>query len=62
MNVAPTAGIAAAWSAAKMSPADQARQQAGRQAKAGKTEDTPAEAKKGPPPGEGQGTRVDRRV
>ena len=62
MNVTPTAGIAAAWSAAKSSPADQARQQVDSHAKAGKTEDTPAEAKKGPPPSEGQGTGVDVRV
>jgi hypothetical protein len=62
MNVTPTAGIAAAWSAAKSSPADAAAQQASSQAKAGKTEDTPPEAKKGPPPAEGQGTRVDVRV
>jgi hypothetical protein len=62
MNVTPTAGIAAAWSAAKSSPADRAAQQASSHAKAGKTEDTPAEAKKDPPPVEGQGTRVDRRV
>ena len=62
MNVTPTAGIAAAWSAAKSSPADQARQQADSHAKAGRTEEAPAEAKKGPPPADGKGTRVDVRV
>ncbi len=61
MSVTPTAGIAAAWSAAKVTPSDQAARPAG--------EDRPkaepasaAEDKKGPPPGEGQGTRVDIRV
>ncbi len=62
MNVTPTAGIAAAWSAAKSSPADQARQQADSHAEAGRTKEAPAETKKGPPPAEGQGTRVDVRV
>ena len=62
MNVTPTAGIAAAWSAAKSSPAHQARQHADGNAKAGRTEETPPEAKKGPPPAEGQGTNVDVRV
>jgi hypothetical protein len=61
MNVTPTAGIAAAWSAAKSSPADPAAQQAN-QGQRRTAEDTPPEAKKGPPPAEGQGTRVDVRV
>ena len=62
MNVTPTAGIAAAWSAAKPSPADRTAQQAGQGQPARAAEDTPPEAKKGPPPAEGQGTRVDVRV
>ena len=63
MNVTPTAGIAAAWSAAKSSPADRAAQQASQGEPSKKTaEDSPPEAKKGPPPAEGQGTRVDVRV
>ena len=62
MNVTPTAGIAAAWSAAKSSPADRAVQQASQGEPSRTAEDTPPEAKKGPPPAEGQGTRVDVRV
>ena len=63
MNVTPTAGIAAAWSAAKSSPGAQAAQVANSQPKAGRAaEDVPPEPKKGPPPAEGQGTRVDVRV
>ena len=62
MNVTPTAGIAAAWSAAKSSPADQAAQQASHGQRGRTAEDTPPEAKKGPPPAEGQGTRVNVRV
>ena len=62
MNVTPTAGIAAAWSAAKVSPNDQALQLAGnRQDKPGATEPAP-EPKKSPPAPEGQGRRVDVRV
>ena len=63
MNVTPTAGIAAAWSAAKSSPSDQAAQLANsrNQAKAGTAAKAP-EAKKSPPAPEGQGTRVDVRV
>jgi hypothetical protein len=63
MNVTPTAGIAAAWSAAKASPNDQAAQLASsRQAKAGEASEEAVEPKKGPPAPEGQGTRVDVRV
>ncbi len=59
MNVTPTAGIAAAWSAAKASPNDQAARTASTpQAKA---EERP-EPRKSPPAPEGQGTRVDVRV
>jgi hypothetical protein len=63
MNVTPTAGIAAAWSAAKASPNDRAAQPANtseprpRQA----SDDTPEPRKAAPAP-EGQGTRVDVRV
>ena len=63
MNVTPTAGIAAAWSAAKASPNDQAAQAANtsetspRQA----SDDAP-EPRKAPPAPEGQGTRIDVRV
>ena len=59
MNVTPTAGIAAAWSAAKASPNDQAAQTAS--APQGKAEER-AEPRKSPPAPEGQGTRVDVRV
>jgi hypothetical protein len=63
MNVTPTAGIAAAWSAAKANPGAQAAQTASAQAqKAGTAEETRPEPKKGPPPAEGQGTRVDVQV
>ena len=64
MNVTPTAGIAGAWSAAKSAPGNQAAQTASAQAqKAGRAaEDAPPEPKKGPPPAEGQGTRVDMQV
>ncbi len=63
MNVTPTAGIAAAWSAAKPSPSDAVQLANSRsQGKAGApAEDSPA-AKKSPPAPEGQGTRVDVRV
>ena len=62
MSVTPTAGIAAAWSAAKVTPANQApRPVPGPPAKAASAAEAP-EAKKGPPPAEGQGTRVDVRV
>ena len=62
MNIAPTAGIAAAWSAAKVTPSDQAARPAQpKQAQSGPAPEAP-EAKKGPPPAEGQGTRVDVRV
>ncbi len=63
MNVTPTAGIAAAWSAAKVSPNDQAVQLAGSsQAKPSQAAEDTSEAKKSPPAPEGQGTRVDVRV
>ena len=65
MNVATTAGIAAAWSAAKPNPRDQAVQLAAsqNQAKAGQAaENLVPEAGKGPPAPEGQGTQVDVRV
>jgi hypothetical protein len=63
MNVAPTAGIAAAWSAAKASPNDQATQLAssGQTKPSQVGEDTPEPKKRAPAP-EGQGTRVDVRV
>jgi hypothetical protein len=60
MNVTPTAGIAAAWSAAKSSPSDQATQLANSRNQA-RTNSAP-EAKKAPPAPDGQGTRVDVRV
>jgi hypothetical protein len=63
MNVTPTAGIAAAWSAAKPNPGAQAAQRAALgEKKAGTAEDTPPDARKGPPAPEGQGMRVDKRV
>jgi len=65
MNVTPTAGIAAAWSAAKPNPQDQAAQLAAgqNQAKAGQAAESAApETRKGPPAPEGQGTQVDVRV
>ncbi len=64
MNVTPTAGIAAAWSAAKTSPSDPALQQAaqGRKMAGTAPEEALPEPKKGPPAPEGQGTRVDVRV
>ena len=64
MNVTPTAGIAAAWSAAKPTPGDQAAQTADAQSRAepGRAAEEPSTAKKGPPPAEGQGTRLDVRV
>ena len=63
MNVTPTAGIAAAWSAAKAAPNDQAVQFASsRQAKAGEASEPPVAPKKGQPAPEGQGTQVDVRV
>ena len=63
MNVTPTAGIAAAWSAAKTTPSDQAAQLAnGRQAKAGAASEEASGPKKSPPAPEGQGTRVDVQV
>jgi hypothetical protein len=61
MNVTPTAGIAAAWSAAKPAPNQQAAQLASdRQGQTGQAQE--AEPKKGPPAPEGQGTQVDVRV
>ena len=60
MNVTPTAGIAATWSAAKTSP-NQAAQPASGPAKTGQAQEA-AEPKKGPPAPEGQGTQVDVRV
>ena len=63
MNVTPTAGIAAAWSAAKTSPNDQAARFASSAQSASKqTSPDAAEPKKGPPAPEGQGTQVDIRV
>ena len=63
MNVTPTAGIAAAWSAAKASPNDQAAQLAGSsQVEPDRASDEAREPKKSPPAPEGQGTRVDVRV
>ena len=65
MNVTPTGGIAAAWSAAKPNANDQAARLAnaqGQRKSATAAEEAPAEPKKGPPPAEGQGTRVDVRV
>jgi hypothetical protein len=61
MSVSPTAGIAAAWSAAKVTPADQASRPLPDNDKASPPAEAP-EPKKGPPPAEGQGTHVDIRV
>jgi hypothetical protein len=62
MSVTPTAGIAAAWSAAKVTPTDQAPRPApDRTAKAPPAAEAP-EPKNGPPPAEGLGTRIDVRV
>ncbi len=62
MSVTPTAGLAAAWSAAKVAPSDQAVRPDGQdRTKPGPAPDAP-EPRKGPPPAEGQGTRVDIRV
>jgi hypothetical protein len=62
MSVTPTAGIAAAWSAAKVtSPAQPSRPSPSREAQARLERERP-EPKKGPPPAEGQGTRVDTRA
>ena len=63
MNVTPTAGIAAAWSAAKASPNHQAAQRpASRPAETGQASEEAVEPKKGAPAPDGQGTRVDVRV
>ncbi len=63
MNITPTAGIAAAWSAAKTSPNDQAaRLAASRPAASAQASAEAVEPKKGPPAPEGQGTQVDVRV
>ncbi len=63
MNIAPTAGIAEAWSAAKPSVNDQAVQSANiRPAKPEQAAEEVAERKKSPPAPEGQGMRVDVRV
>jgi hypothetical protein len=64
MNVTASPGIAAAWSASKTNPGEQAAQLAASQQQA-KAERAPEDAprpKKGPPAPEGQGTRVDVRV
>ena len=64
MNVASTPGIAAAWSAAKTSPNDQAVQPA-HSSKAQAAEQVSRDAsepRKSPPAPEGQGTQVDVRV
>jgi hypothetical protein len=63
MNVTPTAGIAAAWSATKPNPNDQAiRAALERQGTGPVSSDSPSEADQGPPAPEGQGTEVDIRV
>jgi hypothetical protein len=62
MNVTPTAGIAAAWSAAKTSPNDQAAQQDTSETKPRRAPEDRPEPRKSPPAPEGQGTRVDVRV
>ena len=63
MNVTPTPGIAAAWSAAKAAPNQQAAQLANdRPVAAGDAPRQPDEPKKSPPAPEGQGSRVDVRV
>jgi hypothetical protein len=60
MNVTPTPGIAAAWSAAKAAPNQQAAQAS--QPKAGLAPEEVSEPKKAPLASEGQGTRVDVQV
>jgi hypothetical protein len=62
MSVTPTAGIAAAWSAAKTSPNVQPAQFAGSGQKAQPRSEEPVEPKKTPPAPEGQGTKVDVQV
>ena len=63
MTIAPTAGIAAAWSAAKTTPSDQAARLANdRPATAGEAPRQPDEPKKSPPAPGGQGSRVDVRI
>ena len=63
MNITPTAGIAAAWSAVKTSPTQQPAQLgSNRQAKAGQAAEEAAEPRKSPPAPEGQGTWVDVRA
>jgi hypothetical protein len=63
MNVTPTAGIAAAWSATKPNPNDQAiRAALERQGAGPVSSDSPAESDQGPPAPEGQGIEVDIRV
>ena len=61
MNVTPTAGIAAAWSAVKASPNPPAAQAAHSKpdAKAGQASEAAPEPRKSPPAPEGQGTRID---
>ena len=60
MNVTSTPGIAAAWSAAKTSPNDQAVRPANSQAQAAEQVSREAsEPRKSPPAPEGQGTQVD---
>ena len=64
MNVSPTAGVAAAWSAAKTSPNDHAVQLAKSkpQTKEGQAPQEAPEPRKRPPAPEGQGTRLDVQV
>jgi hypothetical protein len=62
MTIAPTAGIAAAWSAAKTTPSDQASQPAPERQATLEASPRADEPKKSPPPPEGQGTRLDVRV
>jgi hypothetical protein len=63
MSVTPTAGIAAAWSATKPNPNEQAIRAALERQGAGLVpSDSPAEADQGPPAPEGQGNKVDIRV
>jgi hypothetical protein len=63
MSVTPTAGIAAAWSATKPNPNDQALRAALDRQEAGPVaSDTSAEADRAPPAPEGQGSQVDIRV
>ena len=59
MSVTPTAGIAAAWSAAKAAPSQPPVQPASDRAS---KSPEPPQPRKGPPPAEGQGTQVDKRV